>query len=376
MKYARGEVIEAAVLQKEALHRTDDPAYATYLRSNLTWMCFVLGRWDEGEAFLEESLRDAVAKGNMADEMTLCSTAARFAAWRGDLGRAFDEGRRALRLATRLGNPSDLINAYDALAVAFIENDMPEEAAAMLPDVLALDQQGIEPREFGLVYAVLAEAAVLSGDAARARRAIERAHHHLPWAPFWEIAVNRVEAQLDLALGDPLAALDGVGRWIAEPSVVVCEQARLHEVIAQARSAIGDRAGAQEAAEESMRLYERLGARRRAERLGVWLQEHRVRRPGRPRTTLPGNLTQRETEILRLVILGGSNRGIAERLFISIATVKKHLENLMAKAGVSRRQELLSFALSIGALAVEELRDGATPGRIVDLTRFERVRTD
>ena len=80
---------------------------------------------------------------------------------------------------------------------------------------------------------------------------------------------------------------------------------------------------------------------------------------------------------LRLVVLGGSNKDIADRLFISVATVKKHLENLMAKAGVSRRQELLSFAISIGALAVEELRDTAAgPRRIVDLTRFERVRMD
>ena len=117
-----------------------------------------------------------------------------------------------------------------------------------------------------------------------------------------------------------------------------------------------------------------------AQRLVDWetvpKASHRVRRPGRPRSSLPGNLTQRETEVLRLVVLGGSNRAIAERLFISVATVKKHLENLMAKAGVSRRQELLQFAISIGSLSVEELRGAAEPRRIVDLTRLERVRTD
>ena len=376
VKYVRGDVVQSAALQEEALRHTDDPAYATYLRANLTWMCLILGRWEFGEALLQESMREAVTKGNMADELILCCAAGRYAAWQGDLGRAFDEGRRALRLGTRLGNPSDLINAYDALAAAFVENAMPMEATAMLSDVLALDQPGIEPREFAVSYAVLAEAAVMSGDVSRARVALERAHHHLPLAPFWEIAVARVEAQLHLALGDPIAALSALSPWIAEPSFLIFEQARVLEVAAMGRSEIGDRAGGQEVAQEALRIYEGLGARRRAERLGAWLQEHRVRRPGRPRSSLPGNLTQRETEILHLVILGGSNRDIAERLFISIGTVKKHLENLMAKAGVSRRQELLSFALSIGALAFEDLRDGSGPKRIVDLTRYERVRTD
>ncbi|MFY9587446.1 MAG: AAA family ATPase [Actinomycetota bacterium] len=378
VRYVRGAVREAADLQTEALRHTDDPDYAAYLRSNLTWMSYILGLWDQGDALHEESLREAVAKGHMHDEATLCCAAARVAAWRGDFGRAFDEGRRAMRLATRLGNPSDIINAYDALAVSFLENGMPAEAAAMLPDVLALDEPGIEPREFALAYAVFAEAAWQCGDVGRARTALTRARHHLSWATCWEIAVSRTEASLDLALGDPLAALDRLRPWLNEPSVLVFEQAHVLEVAAVARSLIGDRGGAQEAAQEAHGIYDRLGARRRADRVTVWLDSHRVRRPGRPRSTLPGNLTQRETEILRLVVLGGSNRDVADRLFISIATVKKHLENLMGKAGVPRRQELLQFAISIGALSIEDLNEAAAAParRVVDLTRLERVRAD
>jgi DNA-binding CsgD family transcriptional regulator len=247
----------------------------------------------------------------------------------------------------------------------------------MLPDVLALDEPGIEPREFVLSYTVFAEAAARCGDVGRARAALSRARHHLPWTPFWKIAVERAEAQLDLSLGDPLAALDRLRPWLEQPSVFVFERAQILEVAAKALSLIGDRAGAQTAAEQAHEIYEGLGAIRRVERLATWLESHRVRRPGRPRSTLPGNLTQRETEILRLVVLGGSNRDIAERLFISIATVKKHLENLMAKAGVSRRQELLQFAISIGVLVIEDLRDAAkSTRRIVDLTTIEHVRTD
>jgi DNA-binding CsgD family transcriptional regulator len=48
-------------------------------------------------------------------------------------------------------------------------------------------------------------------------------------------------------------------------------------------------------------------------------------------------LTARETEILELVATGLTNAAIAERLWISPGTVKKHLENVYAKLGVENR---------------------------------------
>ncbi len=379
--YVRGRLLEGATLQEEALRSTDDPSYVAYLTANLHWMYVLLGRWDDAARIEGALMRDAVAAGNVQDEASVCSVAGRLAAWRGDLGSAFDHARRTVRLAGRLSNPADMINAYDTLANAFLENDMPEEAAAILSDVMDLDKPDVEPREFSFSYCTFASACLAVGDIPQTRVALSRARAHLPRAPLWAVAIDRIEGELDLALGDPLSALNLVSPWLAHPSPIVFEHARTFEVSARALSAVGDRAGAQRHAEEALQIYERLGARVWAERVASWLRGHAVRRPGRPRSSLPGNLTHRETEILHLVVLGGSNRDIAERLFISIGTVKKHLENLMAKAGVSRRQELLSFALSIGVLAVEELRGasvaGSPPPRgVVDLTTFERVRTD
>jgi ATP/maltotriose-dependent transcriptional regulator MalT len=48
-------------------------------------------------------------------------------------------------------------------------------------------------------------------------------------------------------------------------------------------------------------------------------------------------LTTREAEILELVATGLTNAAIAERLWVSPATVKKHLENVYAKLGVANR---------------------------------------
>ncbi|MDX6658116.1 MAG: hypothetical protein QOH62_2909 [Solirubrobacteraceae bacterium] len=50
-----------------------------------------------------------------------------------------------------------------------------------------------------------------------------------------------------------------------------------------------------------------------------------------------GLLTARETDVLELVAAGLTNAAIAERLWISPGTVKKHLDNVYAKLGVANR---------------------------------------
>lgn len=56
-------------------------------------------------------------------------------------------------------------------------------------------------------------------------------------------------------------------------------------------------------------------------------------------------LTARELEVLNLLIEGIDNRTIATRLFVSEATVKFHLHNIMNKLGVRKRAALISVAL-------------------------------
>jgi NarL family two-component system response regulator LiaR len=56
-------------------------------------------------------------------------------------------------------------------------------------------------------------------------------------------------------------------------------------------------------------------------------------------------LTEREMEVLNLVVQGQSNQQIAEALVISVATVKAHVSNILSKLQVSSRAEAIAYAI-------------------------------
>ncbi len=63
--------------------------------------------------------------------------------------------------------------------------------------------------------------------------------------------------------------------------------------------------------------------------------------PGSDVSRLP--VSRREREVAGLILEGETNAAIAERLFISESTVKKHVNNLFRKLGISSRWELLKL---------------------------------
>jgi DNA-binding CsgD family transcriptional regulator len=57
-------------------------------------------------------------------------------------------------------------------------------------------------------------------------------------------------------------------------------------------------------------------------------------------------LTDRQLDVLELVVSGASNKAIAQELGLGLATVKTHLQNIYQKTGVASRAELLSQVIS------------------------------
>ena len=59
-------------------------------------------------------------------------------------------------------------------------------------------------------------------------------------------------------------------------------------------------------------------------------------------------LTERETEILRLVAKGLTSRQIADKLVISFRTVQNHTQNVLNKLQLHNRVELARYAIEQG----------------------------
>ena len=61
-------------------------------------------------------------------------------------------------------------------------------------------------------------------------------------------------------------------------------------------------------------------------------------------------LSERELEVLRLIASGASNRDIARKLFVSLATVKTHINNIYRKLEVRTRTQALARARELDLL--------------------------
>jgi ATP/maltotriose-dependent transcriptional regulator MalT len=70
--------------------------------------------------------------------------------------------------------------------------------------------------------------------------------------------------------------------------------------------------------------------------------------PGSSEPDAVAGLTSRELEVLRLLVAGGSNREIADALFVSPRTVQAHLANLFGKLEVHTRAAAVARAYELG----------------------------
>jgi DNA-binding CsgD family transcriptional regulator len=153
--------------------------------------------------------------------------------------------------------------------------------------------------------------------------------------PFVRALADHAGACTALSLGRPTDALRSArracGGW--QHLDVPYELARAQVVVAAACRALGDH--------DAARL-EGAAARAAFERLGAHLALPTLATPARSTGSLP--LTEREREVLRLLVAGGTNRAMGAQLRISEHTVARHVQNIFAKLGVGSRAAATAYA--------------------------------
>lgn len=75
--------------------------------------------------------------------------------------------------------------------------------------------------------------------------------------------------------------------------------------------------------------------------------------PPRPMAPPGGPLTERETEVVRLMAEGKSNHDIAAQLFVTEATVKTHVNNVFGKIDVNDRAAAVAWAFRAGVATTD-----------------------
>jgi len=86
------------------------------------------------------------------------------------------------------------------------------------------------------------------------------------------------------------------------------------------------------------------------------LRQALVKSPGTAENKIGGLLSDRESELLKLLATGMSNKEIADRLCLSLRTVKAHMSNIFTKMNVASRSEALVQALRSGLLTLEDIK--------------------
>ena len=249
----------------------------------------------------------------------------------GDLERAEDAFRQAEALS---GQPQA------GLALVRLAQGRIDAANAII--ARALDEETWSRLARAKLLPARVQIAVACGDLAAAEPAaleLETTAAEFD-SPSLIAAAMSARGRLHLAAGDAASACaalrQAVARW--QELDVPYEVATSRLLLGQACREAGDVDGAVASFAAALAIFEQLGAALDVRAI------HALEQPA----ALPGGLTEREAEVLRLVASGQSNKDIAEVLFLSERTVARHLSNIFHKTGVSSRSAATAFAFENG----------------------------
>jgi DNA-binding CsgD family transcriptional regulator/tetratricopeptide (TPR) repeat protein len=353
--YALGEHIVArhhAMLSLALARQLGAPTLELYPRGRLVSVDLMAGKWDEALRESAEIVATARRLGFARGIASALGMRALVQVYRGDL----DEAAACLAEAHEVFGGGIILDRNIFSQVAITEMMLALEradAAGILAAAKRLDQM-LAATDFQLrVQTLLAEAQVMVGEPERALTLAQDFMAHIPPDNGFATALgNRVKGLAHQALGQPgeaLACLEEAYRTF-EAAAMPFDAARAHLEWATLVAAT-DATLVVPAVQESLAVFERLGARRYVRRARSILYKFGARprsTPYRPRGTT--SFSPRELEIVQLVADDMTNAEIAERLIISPRTVTTHLDRIYTRLGINSRTALVRYAIEAGLL--------------------------
>jgi DNA-binding NarL/FixJ family response regulator len=226
---------------------------------------------------------------------------------------------------------------HPGLALAWMARGRTDAAMAAIRPLLA-EQRDTRTRVHVLEAGV--EIALAASDVRTARAAAEElaAIAASLGAPYLSAAGAHAVGAVLLAEGDLPAALRSLGEasgaWRALGARF--EDARTSMLLALVHRGLGDSETAALELDRARRAFERLGAAPDAARAAT------LARSASPASA--NSVTKRETDVLRLLASGKTNRAIASSLGISEKTVARHVSNIFTKLGLANRAAATAYA--------------------------------
>jgi len=377
------DTAEGARLAQEALRlaRESSCADVEVLATAMSGLALVMNAQpDEGLALLDEAAAAALG-GDVSDPyaagLTCCYLISacdrvrdydRAAQWCARLREFFTRQRFAVLVTTcRLQYGSVLISRGDwAEAEAELEAaiaDLRDVRPVVLPAAYARlgelrRRQGRTDEAVALFEQAGSHPLALLGgawidiDQGNLVRALERTRAYLRRFPedalLERASANELLVRIATASGKPADAQQPLDEL--KTAAAKFELPLLRAAVLSAEAVLaavdGDEARAAELMEDAAVLYENAGFVHEAATARRDLEKTR----GGGASAANGLLTQRETEVLRLVAKGLSEREIADKLFISPHTAHRHLSNIRLKLNVATQAAAVAHAARIGLI--------------------------
>jgi DNA-binding CsgD family transcriptional regulator len=349
---ARAARYGIADAERHGLARTS----GAFLSINLAEPLYYLGQWDEAVQVAGRAL-DLAPPPRTRVGLWVMDGAVALA--RGD----YDTAARRANAARQVLAPGGFDEQHH-LPLAWLDTEIalaaegPAAAVAVAADALQRYDLSLCSPRYGwpLLVSAAAAATQAPGEEAaalldRLRMLAEKLDAFGPVQRAWQLSYAALDPRYVLALetdsdGGRLAVADAaVAAWEAAGQPHQEAAALVHA----ARIALAERAGREAAARlrRAAPIAQRLGAVSLVAQVADL-----TRRAGSDGDADDPGLTSRELEVLRLVALGQSNRGIAAALVISPKTASVHVSNILAKLGAATRTEAAVKAHELGVLGL------------------------